>query len=92
MASTSRVALIIALPPTCSVREPIVPMPRGTLRVSEWTTLTSAIGTPSVHDTSCAHVVSWPWPCGEVPVFTVTVPSSATVQVPTSTPRPVSST
>ena len=67
-------------------------VPRGTLRVSECTTLTSPIGTPSVHETSCAHVVSWPWPCGEVPVLTVTVPSSSTVQVPTSTPRPVSST
>ena len=51
-----------------------------------------AIGTPSVHDTSWAQVVSWPWPCGEVPVLTVTVPSSLTVQVPISTPRPVSST
>ena len=31
-----RVALIIALPPTCSEREPIVPMPRGDLAVSDW--------------------------------------------------------
>ena len=85
-------ALIIALPPTCSVREPIVPMPRGTLRVSECSMRTSSIGTPSVHDTSCAHVVSWPWPCGEVPVLTVTMPSSSTVHVPTSAPSPVSST
>ena len=60
--------LSTALPPTCSEREPIVPRPRATLAVSECTTRTSAIGTPSVPATSCAYAVSWPWPCAEVPV------------------------
>jgi hypothetical protein len=43
--------------------------------VSECTTRTDSIGTPSTPDVSWANAVSWPWPCGEVPVLTVTVPS-----------------
>ena len=39
--STSSVACWTAVPPTCSEREPIVPMPRLTSLVSDWMTLTS---------------------------------------------------
>lgn len=34
----------------------------------------SSYGTPSSSDTSWANVVSWPWPCGNVPVVTTTLP------------------
>ena len=86
------VALNTALPPTCSDRDPIVPMPRGTFAVSECTTMTSSIGTPSTSETSAANIVSWPCPWGDVPDDTVTLPSSSTMQVPISEPMPVSST
>ena len=52
--STSSVARWTAVPPTCSEREPIVPMPRLTSLVSDWMTLTSASRTPSVPATICA--------------------------------------
>ena len=54
LSSTSSVAFWTAVPPTCSEREPIVPMPRLTSFVSDWMTLMSFIGIPSVPATSCA--------------------------------------
>ena len=45
-----------ALPPICSEREPPVPPPRGTSSVSECSTRTSSIGTPSASAMICANV------------------------------------
>ena len=42
--------------------------------VSPCSTSTSSNGTPSRSATICDHTVSWPCPCGEVPVITSTLP------------------
>ena len=55
-----------------------MPAPRFTRPVSECTTRTASNGTPSTAEASWAKAVSCPWPCGEVPVSTVTVPSAFT--------------
>ena len=57
-------------------------MPRGHSSVSPWSTVTSSIGTPSCSAAICAHAVSCPCPCGEVPLRTVTAPSGSTVTPP----------
>ena len=57
-----------------------------------------SIGMPSSALASMAHTVSWPWPCGEVPVKMVALPSGWTSTVafslglPASPPAPVIST
>ena len=63
-------------PPACSDRDPHVPAPRGTRPLSECTTSIVSIATPITEDTICANAVSWPCPCGDVPVSTVTAPSA----------------
>ena len=55
-------------------------------------------GMPSSSLASMAHTVWWPWPCGEVPVKMVALPSGWTSTVafslapPASPPTPVIST
>ena len=44
--------------------------------VSPWITSTSSKPTPSWSATICAKVVTWPWPCGEIPITTRTVPAA----------------
>ena len=57
-----------------------------------------SIGIPSLSLASIAHTVAWPWPCGEVPVKMVALPSGWTSTVafslglPDSAPAPVIST
>ena len=53
-------------------------MPNCTLSVSPCTTLMFSIGMPSRSDTSCAKVVSWPWPWLCEPVRTSTEPVGLT--------------
>ena len=49
-------------------------MPLGAICVSPCSTSTSSKGTPSRSATIWLHAVSWPWPCGEAPVMTSTLP------------------
>ena len=56
----------------------------GDLAVSPWTMSICSSGTPSCSATSCAKVVSWPWPWLCVPVNTVTLPVGCTRMVPDS--------
>ena len=88
--SSSRDACCTAAPPSCSDREPPVPPPFGTRSVSPHLTVIFSIGMPSSSLTSIAHTVWWPWPCGEVPVSTVAVPSGWTSTVPFSFGPPAS--
>ena len=57
-------------------------MPYGARPVSLWITSMSSTGTPSTLLAIWLQAVSWPWPCGEVPVTTSTLPvgSRRTVQ------------
>ena len=57
-----------AVPPCCSEREPIVPPPLLTRSVSPQTTSILSIGMPVSDDAIIDQAVTWPWPCGEVPV------------------------
>ena len=88
--SSSRDACWTAAPPSWSEREPPVPPPLGTRSVSPHLTVIFSIGMPSSSLTSIAHTVWWPWPCGEVPVSTVAVPSGWTSTVPFSFGPPAS--
>ena len=45
-------------------------MPSCETAVSPCRTSTSSMPTPSSSATICAQDVSWPWPCGDVPVTT----------------------
>ena len=49
-------------------------MPSADTAVSPWSTSTSSGSTPSASAVICDQVVTCPWPCGEVPVITVTLP------------------
>ena len=92
--AASRVALsltftrliISAAPPTAVFRLPKVPTPVATTLVSPWRTTMSSIGTPNSSAASCAKLVSWPCPCGDEPVSTVTLPLASTRTVPLSQP------
>jgi hypothetical protein len=53
-------------------------MPKGTRPVSPCTTSTLSTGMPSRAATTCAKVVSWPWPWLCEPVNTVTLPVGCT--------------
>ena len=67
----------------------MVPIPAGVRAVSPWTTTTASMETPRRSATIWAKVVSWPWPCGEMPVVTVTVPLGSTRTVALSKgPKP----
>ena len=65
-----------------------MPAPRGTMAVSELTSLIDSIGMPSTSLASMAKAVWWPWPCTLVPTKTVAVPSSLISTAPYSTCRP----
>ena len=49
-------------------------MPFGEIWVSPCSTSTSSNGTPSWSATIWLHAVSCPWPCGDEPVTTSTLP------------------
>ena len=49
-------------------------MPCGDASVSPCTTSTSSKGTPSASAAIWLQHVTWPWPCGLVPVTTSTLP------------------
>jgi hypothetical protein len=66
--TTLAVALATASPPTASERDPYVPSPCGPVAVSPWRISTCSGSMPSRSATIWAKPVSWPWPCGEVPV------------------------
>src|SRR5699024_9131696 len=76
--TTLSVAMATAFPPTASDREPYVPQPIDTERVSLKTKLISSYGIPNLSATICVNVVSCALPCGDVPVNTVTVPLGCT--------------
>ena len=59
-------------------------MPNSTLEVSPCTMSTFSIGMPRRSATTCANVVSWPWPCECEPVNTVTLPVGCTRTSPAS--------
>ncbi len=59
-------------------------MPNGIFAVSPCTTSTCDTGMPSWSLTSCANVVSCPWPWLWVPVNTVTLPVGCTRMLATS--------
>ena len=84
LVSTTSEATCTALPAVCSERDPIVPLPRGTCPVSDWTSTTWSMGIPRTLETTIEKAVSWPWPWALVPTLTVTVPSSFTSTAPYS--------
>jgi hypothetical protein len=86
--NTSMLALCTALPAICSDREPMVPEPRGTTPVSDWTSRTFSIGMPSSSCTIIANAVRCPWPCDDVPTVTSTPPSAAISTLPYSWNKP----
>src|ERR1022692_4047529 len=61
-------------------------MPYCTMAVSPCSTITSSSGTPNSSAAIWAKVVSSPWPCGEVPVMTVTLPDGSILTVALSHP------
>ena len=79
-------AFISADPPTAMARLPKVPIPWCTRSVSPWMTCTSSTATPTWSATIWANEVSVPWPWGEMPVSTVTLPLSSTRTVADSQP------
>ena len=84
---TSSAACRIAEPPSCSDREPNVPMAFGTSSVSPWRTVIFSSGTPSWSDSSIASDVPRPCPCGELPVQATTEPSGWMSTRPLSPPE-----
>ena len=46
--------------------------------MSDCTKRICSIGMPSSPETSCEYAVAWPWPCADVPAFTVALPSGCT--------------
>ncbi len=65
---TASAARKMAEPPTARLRLPPVPFPIGVFMVSPWRTTTLSNSTPRRSAMIWAKVVSWPWPCAEVPV------------------------
>ena len=70
------VAVSTAAPPTCSEREPKVPVPSATRSVSPATTSMSAMGMPVRSLAIMAHDVRWPCPWLDEPVKMVARPSA----------------
>jgi hypothetical protein len=68
-------ASVTAWPIIGPLRLPPVPGPNGVLSVSPWRTATSSKSMPRFSATSCAVVVSRPWPCEPDPMNTSTRPS-----------------
>ena len=75
----SRVALPMTMPAMRIERPECEPPPAATMSVSPVISRTRSNGTPSHSVTSCAKLVSWPWPLDSVPITTSTKPLSATV-------------
>ncbi len=65
--------------PIRSARPECEPPPTDTRAVSPCTSAMLSIGTPSHSLTSCAKLVSCPWPLETVPMTTSTTPSGCTV-------------
>ena len=64
-------------------------MPWGEDRVSPCITSTSSNGTPSASATIWLHAVTWPCPCGVVPVTTSTLPvGSIRIEAASQPPAP----
>ena len=63
-----------AAPPCCNEREPMVPPPVGTASVSPHTTSIMSIAIPVSSLANIDHEVTWPCPCGDVPVYTIARP------------------
>ena len=61
-------------------------MPIGPTLVSPCSTSTSSKSTPSASAAIWLHAVSWPWPCGVVPVTTSTLPVGSIRTVADSQP------
>ena len=81
-----------APPPRATLRLPKVPKPSGPERVSPWSTVTSSGVTPRWSATTCANVVSCPWPWALEPVMAVTRPDRSTRMDPLSQPSAQGST
>ena len=79
-------ATAIAVPPSCTDREPTVSPPLRISSVSPCSTVIRSIGTPVRSDTIIAHVVTWPCPYGVVPVRTIRLPSGCSSTAPNSDP------
>ena len=96
--SRSRDACCTAAPPICRLRDPPVPPPSGIRSVSPHFRVILSTPMPSTSLASMAHAVWCPWPCGDVPVKIVALPSGWTSTVafsrgpPSSAPGPVIST
>ena len=75
LSTTASVAVLIADPPNCREREPPVPPPRGTMSVSDCTSVILSTGIPVNSDTIIAKLVWCPCPCADVPAFIVAEPS-----------------
>jgi hypothetical protein len=78
LSRTFRHASTSAMPPTASDRDPYVSRPLCEVRVSPCSTSTSSNATPSSSATIWLHAVTWPCPCGLVPVTTSTLPVGST--------------
>jgi len=83
-------AFCTAAPPCCRLREPPVPPPSGIMSVSPHLSVIRSTGMPSLSLASIAHAVACPWPCGEVPVRIVALPSGWTSTVAFSSGRDAS--
>ena len=79
-------AMWTATPPTGRLREPYVSSPCGEVAVSPWRTSTSSGVTPRASAAIWDQEVTWPWPCGEVPVTTSTLPEPNILTVADSHP------
>ena len=87
LAITFSAALTTAMPPTLSERDPYVSRPFGEIWVSPCRISTSSNGTPSWSATIWLNPVSWPCPCGEMPVITSTLPV-ASIRMPAASQPP----
>ena len=72
-------AFAITVPAWRIERPECEPPPTLTMSVSPMMMLTVSTGTASRSATTCAKLVSWPWPLGCVPITTSTRPSGRTV-------------
>ena len=82
--ATSSAAWRPPLPPIWVDFEPYVPVPRGTVSVSPFSTVTSSTARPRRSATIIANVVSWPCPWENEPVRRIALPSAVIVTAPNS--------
>ena len=86
LARTIAHALRHELPAITAVPLPPVPRPYAVTALSPCTIVTSSKSMPSSSATTCAIVVSMPWPCEPVPSETVTWPFGLTRTTAVSVP------